>query len=374
MKAGAFVLQDLKAGTYSFSALCEVVDGCTKSSPSNTVTFTVSPKITAPSISASKTLACMTESINLKATGCEGGIVRWSNGQTGADIAYQVLGNATVTAKCEKNNQVSENSNPLFILTKQNLSITTSKTAICAGESVSLSSVGCMGTTFWNIDGKFKLGASVVVSPSQTTSYSATCDVTGDCANSGKTTIEITVSERPSVSLKSNLTGNAPALVGSTLALTAKPDGMSSYAWTGPANFATTVQNPSITNMQVANMGFYYCKVSNGSCSALGEIFVQVLNSNRLGNAEEIADLDLNVYPNPSNDVINLKVVLVNPSPLEISLIDATGRRLNTWQSAESKAIHQQKLDISTVKDGIYFILVESQTEKGIKKIVKARE
>jgi hypothetical protein len=216
------------------------------------------------------------------------------------------------------------------------------------------------------------MGANVSVSPKETTTYSGTCDVTGECANSSKTTIEITVIERPSVSLKTNTTGNAAILAGNTLALTARPDGMVSYSWSGPANFATTVQNPSIQNMQLANMGFYYCTINNGSCSAIGEIFVQVLNSsNRLGNAENMNDLSLNVYPNPSDDVINLKVELSLESPLQIQLIDATGRSLQKWTSPESAKIHQKQLNISNFQNGIYFILVESEGGKGVKKVVK---
>ena len=370
MKAGAFLLQNLKVGSYSFTAVCEVLDGCTRSGNSNTVTIEVSAKVLPPVISASKSMACILESINLKATGCEGGIIKWSNGQSGQSVVYQVIADATLTAVCEKNSQISDKSNPIFIIPKQTLGIAASSTTICEGQSVSLSSTGCMGITFWNIDNKFKMGKSVEVWPSQSTIISATCDVTGECGISTAVRQAITVKEVPFISLQAN----SPVQVGNILQLKSRPDGMVSYRWTGPANYSSIVQNPSLGNITKSNMGFYNLVTNNGTCSASAEIFVQVLGNSRLRSAEILSDLSMNVYPNPANDIINFTVVLASPSPLEIVLIDATGRRLNAWQSAESKAIHQQKLDISAVKDGVYFILVESQTEKGIKKIVKAKE
>ena len=50
---------------------------------------------------------------------------------------------------------------------------------------------------------------------------------------------------------------NSPVCQGSTIQLTAGPNGMSSYAWTGPNGFTSNVQNPIIPNSTLPMSGIY---------------------------------------------------------------------------------------------------------------------
>lgn len=60
---------------------------------------------------------------------------------------------------------------------------------------------------------------------------------------------------------------NGPILeVGSTIQLSAS--GGTSYSWTGPNNFTSNQQNPTIPNAQLINSGIYSVNVSDGGCSA----------------------------------------------------------------------------------------------------------
>jgi len=60
---------------------------------------------------------------------------------------------------------------------------------------------------------------------------------------------------------------NGPILeVGSTVQLTAS--GGSSYSWTGPNNFTSNQQNPTIPNAQTVNSGVYTVSVSDGGCTS----------------------------------------------------------------------------------------------------------
>ena len=56
---------------------------------------------------------------------------------------------------------------------------------------------------------------------------------------------------------------NSPVCQGSTIQLTAGPDGMSSYAWTGPNGFTSSLQNPSIPNATLTMSGTYALTVTS---------------------------------------------------------------------------------------------------------------
>ena len=79
------------------------------------------------------------------------------------------------------------------------------------------------------------------------------------------------------LSLNSNATASVSggACVGSTIQLTAS--GGTSYSWSGPGGFNSTLQNPVIPNASIANNGNYVCVVTaaNG-CSGTASVIVNV--------------------------------------------------------------------------------------------------
>ncbi|MFD2522950.1 collagen-binding domain-containing protein, partial [Emticicia soli] len=78
---------------------------------------------------------------------------------------------------------------------------------ICAGSPFTLTSTGCTSTVTWTGGGINKTGASIVVNPTETTTYTATCG-TGVCKSTA--TIKVDVIPAPTVSLtKVDVTCNA---------------------------------------------------------------------------------------------------------------------------------------------------------------------
>lgn len=59
---------------------------------------------------------------------------------------------------------------------------------------------------------------------------------------------------------------NSPVCTGGTLNLTATPVASATYEWTGPNNFFSTSQNPSITGTTVAHAGTYAVVAKRGNC------------------------------------------------------------------------------------------------------------
>jgi hypothetical protein len=56
---------------------------------------------------------------------------------------------------------------------------------------------------------------------------------------------------------------NSPICQGATIQLTGRPDGMSSYAWTGPNGFTSGLQNPSIPNATPTMSGTYTLTITS---------------------------------------------------------------------------------------------------------------
>ncbi|MFM2146748.1 MAG: hypothetical protein RL732_1584 [Bacteroidota bacterium] len=78
---------------------------------------------------------------------------------------------------------------------------------------------------------------------------------------------------------------------GSTLTLSAT--GGTAYQWTGPNNFTSSVQNPTIANVTNANAGTYTVKVTNSSnCSATAQVAVVLYPDNDGDKLADEIDLD----------------------------------------------------------------------------------
>lgn len=74
---------------------------------------------------------------------------------------------------------------------------------------------------------------------------------------------------------------------------------------------------------------------------------------------------DLSIYPNPVQDNLNIK--LTKTDNYEINIFNSTGQKLI------GKTINSDILtiDLTTLNDGIYFIMVDSKTERWTHKLIK---
>jgi uncharacterized repeat protein (TIGR01451 family)/gliding motility-associated-like protein len=181
------------AGT--FSAVCK--NTCGTSPASNTVIITSGGNPSAPNLTTDKSEICSTESAVLIAAGC-GGTVTWSTGATGSTLTVTATG--TYTATCKNTCGTSVASTPVIIKTKTDCGggcnaptpiIAASKTTICKSENITLTATNCTtGIVVWSTG---QTGTSVTVKPTATSTYSATCKVSGTCTSSLSNTIKVKV-------------------------------------------------------------------------------------------------------------------------------------------------------------------------------------
>ncbi len=81
---------------------------------------------------------------------------------------------------------------------------------------------------------------------------------------------------------------------------------------------------------------------------------------------EEIT-LDVNSYPNPVNDLLNVSYELGKSSMVSIKLFNLLGAEVTTMECSDMKTqgSHMDCIDVSAINDGVYFLSVE--TEYGVK-------
>jgi hypothetical protein len=86
------------------------------------------------------------------------------------------------------------------------------------------------------------------------------------------------VIEYPCVSFTPTLSVNNPVCSGSTINFNVNITGTATptYSWTGPNNYMSSGQNPSIANAALLNSGIYTLTIINGSCFETNTISVNV--------------------------------------------------------------------------------------------------
>ncbi len=74
------------------------------------------------------------------------------------------------------------------------------------------------------------------------------------------------------------------------------------------------------------------------------------------------------IYPNPSNGVFNIKIGDIDFKNIEVT--DITGKRIY-FQKDFIRNNNEILLDMTTISNGIYFIKIETESKRVVKKIVK---
>jgi gliding motility-associated-like protein len=215
---------------------------------------------------ASQTSICPGQNVTLTGGGAStytwnpGNLVGSSvNVSPAATTIYTVVG--TNSTNCTNSATVSVTVNPLPTLT-----VSASPTAVCIGQSSTLSVLGA-STYTWN-PGNLN-GNTVSVSPASTNIYTVTGQSAGGCLNTN--TLSLTVNPLPVV----NPGSNSPVCTGGTLNLNMAA--MSTYTWSGPSSFSSNLQNPSINNVTTANSGIYTVSVTDpNGCQNSGTTSVTI--------------------------------------------------------------------------------------------------
>lgn len=168
--------------TTTYTAYCTFGINCQSTGTNITVTVNNGGGITPPVIAGNPLIICEGDYSNLTATGCMGGVVTWSTGQSGTSIYVYPTTATTYTAVCTIAPNYSNPSNEVTITVNPNLPINLTSTLpiennvgndniyIHSGQSVTLAVTNCTGTLQWNYGS----------SSANTNSITLTADNSGD--------------------------------------------------------------------------------------------------------------------------------------------------------------------------------------------------
>ena len=186
--------------TTIYSVKC-TVDGCGEAKTSLPVTVQIGTP-DALIITSVTPSVCTGGSVVLTAVGCSTGTVFWSNGKTGATLTEIVNSTTTYSAICKQGTCNSPESNKVTVtVTVPSVpTISCATSTICAGSTITLYATGCEGTVKWS-DGQ--TGATITVTPTKTTDYSATC-IVGTCTSSPSSIATVNVGNPPAPSITCN--------------------------------------------------------------------------------------------------------------------------------------------------------------------------
>jgi hypothetical protein len=152
-----------------------------------------------------------------------------------------------------------------------NTTVSATITNACVGGTASLTATGnyAGGTYAWSGPNGFTSSLQNPTIPNvqaiNAGNYTVTFTETNGCSISN--TVSMAVNAYPIAVAGAN----SPNL-GGTLQMTGS--GGTSYAWSGPNGFTSTLQNPSLTSVTAPMAGNYYVTVTNNGCSAVAALSV----------------------------------------------------------------------------------------------------
>jgi hypothetical protein len=133
-----------------------------------------------------------------------------------------------------------------------------------------------------------------------------------------------------------------------------------SYSWSStPVGFTATSQNPTATPT-TAGTNIYTVTITSGGCSNTASVAVTV--NTCVGIEETAANLsDVNVFPNPTNGIINLDDEFISNNNFEIFVSNFYGEIVTTGKNSKT-------LDLSEFSNGIYFLTIKTDAMNIINK------
>jgi hypothetical protein len=313
--------------TYSFAGTSAA--GC---SGVGTRSVAVQPSITV-NTAATSTSICAPQSVTLSATGAT--TYTWQPGNLiGSAVVVSPSANTTYTVTGASG--VCNNIKTVSIIVGSSLAVSaaSSTNAICGTQPVTLTASGATNYT-WQ-PGNLS-GASVVVNPSSSTTYSVN-GATGSC--NGNTVLAITVNQNPNVSAVTSST-----LICAGTAATITAFGASTYSWSTGATTQTIAVFP-VLSTTYAVTGY-----SNG-CSTTFTMVQNVAWCTTLAEFNLGAE-NYKAYPNPFADEIKFSA----SEEVEVTMYDELGKVIK-----RSTFKGEGTLATSDLPGGVYLVFMKGQS------------
>ncbi len=318
------------------------VNGC---SATQAAVVTVTPP---PVVTVNGATICAGGTATLSATASQpGGVFTWSTGATGNSITVSPTVTTNYTVSYVVNGCTSAPTTAQVVVNPAP-SVSINSATICAGNTATLTATSSStgGTYLWSNQATTQ---SITVNPTVTTTYNVTYTLSGCAPATAAGTV--TVSPNPTVSLGADTTlceADFPFL------LTASTSGANNqFTW------STGEQSQSIS---IVTGGTYTVNVSNSNGCTASDV-IQI-TSDPCASIEQLTDLFINIYPNPSSEVITIES---NQEIKNVYLYDSNGKLVYSYANSSSICT----IDISKLVIGVYELKLESTNSIAWKKLIK---
>jgi Secretion system C-terminal sorting domain/Carboxypeptidase regulatory-like domain len=236
----------------------------------------------------------------------------------------------------------------LFVINKK-ISISDKKTQqICKGDSIVLNLPTGWTSYKWvngNTNSKIVVKNNGVFSA---TVSSQTCQASTD-------TVTITVIDPPKPTISSDGVVNLKSSVSEN------------YQWL----FNGQIINGATSQSYIANAsGKYSVRGSLKGCFNTSDELTLIITA--IEEETNPSEIQVEVSPNPTQEVCRVKIDFLKPSKVTLQLRDISGRNLQEQTLSNSNKHHETTLDFSKYADGVYLLRVSDTEEKSVvKKIIK---
>ncbi|WP_428667135.1 M4 family metallopeptidase [Runella sp.] len=291
--------------------------------------------------------------------------------------------------------------------------LTASINPINSGQSSTLTASNCSGTVNWSTGAT---GSSISVSPSQSTTYTATCTVNGCTGSNGSVTLNVNGSggslnqclESESSTGDGVITGDPNASNGSTrghetnnnahyvdYVVTGVPSAGTYYAKLRYYSATAPVVNVSVnggstTTINLANSGSwnivwteqtFQVNLTSGTntirvqgagggncrqdrlCVSNNPPRIGVVGSKEAISLESTEDSMLQLYPNPTDGMVTVKYQLAKGKKASLQFINMSGQVLVQKALLGEGGWQQDQTDLSSQPEGTYSVRLESDKQ-----------
>jgi len=241
----------------------------------------------------------------------------------------------------------------------------TGATTVCKGTNLILNANTGVGFTYqWTRNGGNVTGATAsTYNVTKSGSYAVKVTVPGGCLATS-TAISCTVTASPNASISTPEGTNLCGLP--DLDLVANTGVGFTYIW-----IKNGIIVPGITTQiyAVSTIGDYRVKVTNAAGCSKTSAIKTVTTSCKIGETIN----DLNAYPNPSANLVNISFNLSGAIDGTLILTDMLGRNLINYDINFIGGFYNDVINVSAFAEGVYYITIISGNTKVVKEIIVSR-
>ncbi len=112
--------------------------------------------------------------------------------------------------------------------------------------------------------------------------------------------------------------------------------------------------------------GVYYLQVTQGTCSVISNLYTFAPTALEMSFTQA-----LQIYPNPAQEEISVKIEHAQMGNFEIFGIDMQGRKISLAKGYKDDTIYTQTVNVSQLSKGLYLLEVNMNGMTGQKKLIK---